>query len=99
MKGYDLDMERKTADFQNQLAKSSGWKSYFQQSSAMTSTGGIDLTSDKALQVKNDGQAIKFHIDQGMLTQLQNAPGFEAHIMDIQPMRNLRVFLDGATAP
>jgi len=55
--------------------------------------GGIDLTSDKALTVQNNGQGIKFHIDPAMLQQLQNAPGFVPVIISIQPMNNLRQFL------
>ncbi|MBF0490855.1 MAG: HEAT repeat domain-containing protein, partial [Candidatus Omnitrophica bacterium] len=56
--------------------------------------GGIDLTSDKALQVKNDGNGeIKFHLDPAQLAQLQNTPGFTPVIINIQPMADLRVFL------
>jgi len=56
--------------------------------------GGIDLTSDKALLVQNSGQGIKFHIDPAMFQQLQNAPGFVPIIINIQPMNNLRDFLE-----
>ncbi len=56
-------------------------------------TGGIDLTSDKALQVQDSGEAIKFNIDPAMLQQLRNAPGFVPVIINIQPMTDLRVFL------
>jgi hypothetical protein len=66
--------------------------------------GGIDLTSDKALEVKNDGQGEisakggsvsgwKFNIDPAMLEQLQHVPGFAPMIINIQPMNNLREFL------
>ncbi|MBF0489594.1 MAG: hypothetical protein HQL15_03115 [Candidatus Omnitrophica bacterium] len=56
-------------------------------------TGGIDLSSDKALEVKNDGERIKFHLDSAQLAQLQNAPGFYPVIISIVPMVNLRMFL------
>ncbi len=55
--------------------------------------GGIDLTSDKALTVQNNGQGIKFHIDPAQLEQLQNAPGFVPVIINIQPMTDIRTFL------
>ncbi len=60
---------------------------------AMAVKGGIDLTSDKALSVQNNGQGIKFHLDPAMLQQLQNAPGFVPVIINIQPLTNLRQFL------
>jgi len=56
-------------------------------------TGGIDLRSDKALFVQNNGRGIKFYIDPAMLAQLQNAPGFTPVIINIQPMTDLRRFL------
>ncbi len=56
-------------------------------------TGGIDLTSDKALTIQNNGEAIKFNIDPAMLEQLQNAPGFVPVIISIQPMTDIRMFL------
>ena len=55
--------------------------------------GGIDLSSDKALIVHNNGQAIQFHIDPAQLQRLQNAPGFSPTIVSIKPLRNLRRFL------
>ncbi len=60
--------------------------------------GGIDLTSDKALSVQNNGQGIKFHIDPFMLKQFQNAPGFVPVIINIQPMTDIRIFLGLNTA-
>ncbi|MBF0490715.1 MAG: hypothetical protein HQL15_08915 [Candidatus Omnitrophica bacterium] len=64
------------------------------QDKAMTNTGGIDLTSDKALQVKNDGNGeIQFHLDSAQLAQLQNAPGFTPVIISIQPMTDIKLFL------
>ncbi|MBF0489990.1 MAG: hypothetical protein HQL15_05155 [Candidatus Omnitrophica bacterium] len=59
---------------------------------AMTTNGGIDLSSDKALVVKNSGEGIKFHLDPAQLVQLQNAPGFTPVIISIQPMTDLRGF-------
>jgi DNA mismatch repair ATPase MutS/CheY-like chemotaxis protein len=56
--------------------------------------GGIDLTpAHMNLQIRNTGEAIKFHIDPAQLAQLQNAPGFVPVIINIQPMRDLRAFL------
>jgi hypothetical protein len=60
---------------------------------AESKTGGIDLTSDKALTVQNNGRGIKFHLDPAMLQQLQNAPGFVPVIINIQPLNNLKLFL------
>ena len=57
--------------------------------------GGIDLTpANMNLQTQNDGGEIKFHIDPALLKQLQNAPGFVPVIISIQPMTNLRTFLE-----
>ena len=39
----------------------------------LANRGGIDLTSDKALTVQNNGQAIKFHIEPAMLKALEDA--------------------------
>jgi len=62
--------------------------------------GGIDLTSGK-LNVQTLGGAgndivkgIKFHLNPALLAQLQNAPGFVPVIINIQPMTDLRQFLD-----
>ncbi len=55
--------------------------------------GGIDLTSDTALSVQNNGQSIQFHIDPAQFEQLQNAPGFVPVIINIQPMTNIHTFL------
>jgi hypothetical protein len=55
--------------------------------------GGIDLTSDKALTVQNNGQGINFHLDPAQLAQLQNAPGFVPAIINIQPLESLSAFL------
>ncbi len=55
--------------------------------------GGIDLTSDKALLVQNNGQAIKFHIDPSQLRKLENAPGFAPVIINMQPIVDIRGFL------
>ena len=59
----------------------------------VTAPGGIDLTSNKFLQTNNSGGSIKFHLDPGMLQQLQNASGFVPVIINIQPMTDLRGFL------
>ncbi|MBF0489767.1 MAG: 50S ribosomal protein L11 methyltransferase [Candidatus Omnitrophica bacterium] len=56
--------------------------------------GGIDLTSDQALQVKNDGNGeLEFHLDSAQLAQLQNAPGFVPVIINIEPLIDLEDFL------
>ena len=62
---------------------------------AMTSTkGGIDFKSDKMnLDVKNAGEAIKFKITPEQLLQLQNAPGFVPVIINVQPLKDLPLFL------
>jgi len=56
-------------------------------------TGGIDLTSDKALAIQNNGEAIKLHIDPAMLKELENAPGFVPVIIGIEPLGDLKSFL------
>jgi hypothetical protein len=55
--------------------------------------GGIDLSSNRALLVLNNGQGVKFHIDPAQLQKLKNFPGFAPAIINIQPMNNLRAFL------
>ncbi|MBF0490906.1 MAG: hypothetical protein HQL15_09930 [Candidatus Omnitrophica bacterium] len=61
---------------------------------AMLEKGGIDFTSNKTFQVKNDGNGeIKFHLDSAQLVQLQNAPGFIPVIISVQPMTDLKAFL------
>ncbi|MBF0483793.1 MAG: hypothetical protein HQL25_03695 [Candidatus Omnitrophica bacterium] len=58
-------------------------------------TGGIDFTADKTpLEIKNIGKDIKFNIDAAMLQKLQNTTGFEPLIIDIQPMTDLKAFLE-----
>ncbi len=60
----------------------------------LNKNGGIDLThANMNLQTQNNGGEIKFHIDPAMLQQLQNAPGFTPVIINIQPMKDLKVFL------
>ena len=55
--------------------------------------GGIDLGTDKALLIQNNGQGIKFHLDPAQLLALQNAPGFMPIIVDMQPVGDIRNFL------
>ena len=64
------------------------------QDEAQLAPGGIDLTSLKSLSVQHNGQGIKFHIEPAMLAQLQNAPGFIPVIINMQPLRDLRAFLE-----
>ncbi len=62
---------------------------------AMASKGGIDFNADKMnLQTQNAGQDIKFQVDPAMLKQLQDAPGFTPVIINIQPVHDLRLFLE-----
>ncbi|MBF0490315.1 MAG: hypothetical protein HQL15_06795 [Candidatus Omnitrophica bacterium] len=58
--------------------------------------GGIDLTSDKALQIQNKEGAIQFYMDPAMLAKLKNTTGFVPVIINIQPMTDLRIFLESA---
>jgi len=63
---------------------------------AMTSrnTGGIDLSSaDASLQLQNAGQGIKFQFNPALLKELQNVPGFIPEIINIQPIRSLKIYL------
>jgi len=63
--------------------------------SDVSENGGIDLTSAiMNLQTRNMGGLIQFHPDLAMLKQLQNAPGFIPTIINIQPMNDLRQFLE-----
>ncbi len=56
--------------------------------------GGIDFKPNQInLESRNAGQEIKFKSDPAMLEQLRNAPGFEPVIINIQPMRDLELFL------
>jgi len=59
-----------------------------------TEKGGIDFTTNKTpLEVQNTGEGIKFHLDPGMLQQLQNAPGFVPVIISVQPLKGIAAFL------
>ncbi|MBF0503800.1 MAG: hypothetical protein HQL14_01740 [Candidatus Omnitrophica bacterium] len=63
--------------------------------------GGIDLTpTNMSLQTKNTSGAIVFHLDAGMLRQLQNIGGFVPVVISISPlpagqagMSDLKMFL------
>jgi SAM-dependent methyltransferase len=55
----------------------------------ITSTGGINLTSDKALSLQNNDLGIKFHIDPAELARWQSVPGVTFDINDIQPRTDL----------
>jgi len=56
--------------------------------------GGIDLTPSRMnLQAQSPGGSIQFHLDYAMLQKLQHAPGFVPRIINIKPMRNIRLFL------
>jgi len=45
--------------------------------------------------IGNIDMGIKFHLDPAMLQQLQDAPGFVPVIVKIQPLNDLKSFLDG----
>jgi tetratricopeptide (TPR) repeat protein/glutathione synthase/RimK-type ligase-like ATP-grasp enzyme len=56
--------------------------------------GGIDLTQgDLGLETRNSHGAIKFHLDPGLLSQLEGAAGFVPVIIRIQRMTSLKLFL------
>jgi len=55
--------------------------------------GGIDLTPLRVTPRKDTIQKVQFHIDPAGLQQLQNAPGFVPVIINIQPMKDIQVFL------
>ncbi len=55
--------------------------------------GGIDLTSEEALTVQNNGQFIQFHMDPAQLQALRTAFEFELVINGIKPVVDLRSFL------
>ena len=58
-------------------------------------TGGIDLTINNLnLQTQNAGEGIKFYLKPAMFQQFQNSPGFVPVIVDIQPMSDLKSFLE-----
>jgi transcriptional regulator with XRE-family HTH domain len=73
-----------------------------------SSPGGIDLTpANMNLPTKMDSRfrgndkegngndnGIQFHLDPAMLKQLQNAPGFVPVIINIQPLTDIRTFLE-----
>ncbi|MBF0490899.1 MAG: hypothetical protein HQL15_09895, partial [Candidatus Omnitrophica bacterium] len=62
--------------------------------SAMT-RGGIDFNADKMnLQIQNSGRGIKFKMDPAMLAQLQKSQGFEPVVNAIEPLVDLRMFLE-----
>jgi hypothetical protein len=59
----------------------------------LSGPGGIDLSGESSLSVEDNGQEIKFHLDPGMLKQLQNVHGFTPDILTIQPMTDIKTFL------
>jgi serine/threonine protein phosphatase PrpC len=65
---------------------------------AMTATereGGIDFKSDRmdVLDVQNEGEGIKFNLSPAQLKQFENVPGFTPVIINIQPVKDLPLFL------
>ena len=56
--------------------------------------GGIDLTAGSMnLQTQNANGEINFRLDPAMLQRLQNSAGFTPVILNMQPMRDPRMFL------
>src|SRR5262249_28243126 len=48
--------------------------------------GGIDLTSDKALQVNHSDGEIKFDLDPAMLAKFEHAQGFAPEILEMRAL-------------
>ncbi|MBF0479215.1 MAG: hypothetical protein HQL26_06995 [Candidatus Omnitrophica bacterium] len=68
--------------------------SRFNQQALAFNKGGIDLNPvDKTLQIQSNGDVIKFNIDPAMLEQLKNASGFSPIIINITPLKDLKMFL------
>ncbi len=63
--------------------------------------GGVDFTANRTpLEIENSGKVgIHFKVDPAMLRELEDAPGFEPVIYNIQPMRSVRSFLGLAEDP
>jgi len=59
--------------------------------------GGIDLTSDKAMSIQNNGMGIQFHLDPTQLAALENASGFLPVIISTR-QTNLQQFLGISTS-
>ncbi|MBF0479405.1 MAG: hypothetical protein HQL26_07975 [Candidatus Omnitrophica bacterium] len=56
--------------------------------------GGIDLNPvDDTLQINSKGEAIKFNIDPALYEQLKAVPGFTPIIINVAPLKDLKVFL------
>lgn len=56
--------------------------------------GGIDLTpAYMNLQTQNSSGEIQFQLNPAQLLELQNAPGFTPVIIDIQSLKDLKIFL------
>jgi hypothetical protein len=65
-----------------------------QISPSMKAPGGIDLNTGKMdLRLQNENGEIRFKIDPAMLRQMQKASGFVPVIIDIQPLRDIPLFL------
>jgi hypothetical protein len=61
----------------------------------MAEVGGIDFKSDRMdiLDVKNEGDGIKFNLSPAQLKQFENVSGFTPVIINIQPVKDLPMFL------
>jgi len=82
----------------NTLARMSGIRK--DGGNSVQAPGGIDLTpANMNLQTHHKGGEIKFYLDPKLLEQLRNVPGFVPVIINIQPMTNLRQFLDVPESP
>jgi hypothetical protein len=58
----------------------------------IASSNDTNLTPNEAIGPFDTG--IQFHLDPAMLEQLQNAPGFVPVIINIQPLKDISVFLE-----
>ncbi|MBF0489769.1 MAG: helix-turn-helix domain-containing protein, partial [Candidatus Omnitrophica bacterium] len=69
------------------------WQVEDKAMSGQSETGGIDLTSEEFLDVKNSGEEMSWHMDKAMLEEFQKAKGFEPVIVDMQKLEDLGSFL------
>jgi len=57
--------------------------------------GGIDFSADKVnLEIQNSSQGINLHLDSVQLEELKNVSGFVPVIINIQPIVDIKEFLD-----
>jgi hypothetical protein len=65
-----------------------------EKDSAMLTKGGIDFEMDEMdLDIRSNGEDLKFNMPKDQMEQLRNAAGFLPVIINIQPLENLPMFL------